>query len=75
MYTTAQGRKVNFPYAIAAKLVVKCSDDVRQVVTDMHKMFTELQNLDREISILRGENMRLKHENEFMLRMVNEKDV
>jgi hypothetical protein len=74
MYTTAQGRKVNFPYAIAAKLVVDCSDDVKQVVSDMHQMFTELQNLDREISILRGENMRLKHENEFMLRMVNERD-
>lgn len=37
MYTTAQGRKVNFPYAIAAKLVVNCSGDVKQVVSDMHR--------------------------------------
>lgn len=40
----------------------------------MHQIFTELKNLDREISVLLGENMRLKHENEFMLRIVNDRD-
>lgn len=71
-YRTSQGRIVEYPMAIAAK-AAKSTDDAREIVDKTFAIFRELQNVDMELITLREENKRLKHENEFMLRLINER--
>lgn len=72
-YKTAQGRSVEYPMQLAARLAKNGNDDTRELVDATHKIFRELQNLDYELTTLHEENKRLKHENEFMLRLINER--
>lgn len=72
-YKTSQGRTVEYPHSLAAKLLSKGCEDVTALVDASHKIFREMQNLDSELITLREDNKRLKHENEFMLRLINER--
>lgn len=71
-YKTSQGRTVEYPMALAAK-AAKSTDDAREIVDKTFSIFREMQNLDIELITLREENKRLKHENEFMLRLINDR--
>jgi len=73
-YRTSQGRTVDYPHGIAAKLLHKGCEDITSLVDATHKLFREMQNLDSELITLREENKRLKHENEFMLRLINARE-
>ena len=73
-YTTAFGRVVEYPFALAANAVRAGRDDVNQIVHDTHAIFSALQTADAAVITLRLENQRLKHENEFMLRLINDRD-
>lgn len=73
-YLTAQGTRVEYPFALAAKAARLGNDDINEIVSSSYKIFTCLQNADYELITLREENKRLKYENEFMLRLINEKE-
>jgi hypothetical protein len=75
-FRTVQGRDVEYPFEVIQKIhgsVSLLSDDGRAWALEYQRVFDQLSNLDRECTTLRGEITRLKHENEFMLRLVNEK--
>lgn len=70
-YKTSQGRIVEYPMAIAIKAE---TEDAKYVVGKTRAIFRELQNLDAELITMREENKRLRYENEFMLRLINERN-
>lgn len=72
MYKTCQGRTVEYPFVIAARLTAG-NDDQKQLVDSTHKVFRELQNLDCELITLRGEVQNLRAENQFLLKLINER--
>ena len=63
-YLTAQGIRVEYPFALSAKALRTSNEDILQIVNEIHKIFKCLQNADYELITLREENKRLKHENE-----------
>jgi len=73
-YKTTLGREIKFPYSIASKLLVDCSDDVRNLICDFSEAFEEIKRLDYEITNLRMTNQRLQHENDFMVKLINDRD-
>lgn len=73
-YLTARGRTVEYPYTLAAKVVCTQNDDLLEIVNATAEIFRELQYADYELITLRQENLRLKHENEFMIKLINSRD-
>lgn len=73
-YKTAFGKDIEYPYALAAKAVRTGSEDVIAVVNATHNIFTALQIADAEVITLREENKRLRYENEFIIRLINNKE-
>ena len=69
-YKTSQGRTVEYPMALAAKAE---TENAKYIVDKTYSIFRELQNLDIELITTREENKRLRYENEFMLRLINER--
>lgn len=74
MYKTSLGRVIEYPYRLMSQLAMHKNDKLRELVSVSKCMFDEIQRLDLHISKLIEENTRLKHENEFMLRLINERD-
>lgn len=73
-YLTAQGVRVEYPLALHAKALRTGNEDILQIVNETHSIFRCLQNADYELITLREENKRLKHENEFMIKLINLKE-
>lgn len=77
-YRTIQGRDVFHPYEAVTKICGNMSrsmgDDTKAWMTQYQRLFDEMVNLDRECTTLRDAKRRLEHENEFMLRLVNDRD-
>lgn len=63
-----------FSYKLAAHLARTGNDQVRALVAEAQKLHTTACELDAHVRTLTAENLRLKHENEFMLRLLNERD-
>lgn len=72
MYKTCQGRTVEYPFAIAARLT-SGNDEQKQLVDSTYNVFRELQNLDFELTTLRSEVQNLRAENKFLLKLINER--
>lgn len=73
-YTTALGAKVEFPYTLAAQAAKSNNEVAKEIVNAAHDIFRALQNSDNRVITLTAENQRLKHENEFMLRLLNNRE-
>ena len=76
-YKTIQGETIDYPFALSAKAAKGgkgASDAAREVASESYRMFQALTSLDREVSFLRQENQRLKHENQFMIRLINDRE-
>ena len=71
-YLTAQGRRVEYPLALHAEAVRTGNEDVLKIITATFEIFKCLQNADYELLTLRQEVQKLKYENEFMLKLVND---
>ena len=74
MYTTFRGIKVEYPYRLAAAAAKVGNDDVCKLVDHTHKIFRELQYADAQVITLREDVRRLRIENEFMLRLINDRN-
>ena len=77
-HKTIRGREIEYTYAVAAKIHGSShaakSKEAKAWMMAYQRAFDELTNLDMECVTLREENKRLRHENEFMLRLVNERE-
>jgi len=75
-YTTITGREVPYTWQVAAEVygnIQKASsEEAKHWMSSYKALFDETRELDLECATLRRENQRLRHENEFMLRLVNE---
>ncbi len=77
-HRTIYGREIEYPYAVAAKIHgsshAEKSEEANAWMMAYQRAFDDLTNLDMECVTLREENKRLRYENEFMLRLVNERE-
>ena len=77
-YKTIHGREVKFAYEVAVSIYGSLprakSEEAKAWLTAYQNAFDQLSNLDCECVTLREENKRLRYENEFMLRLVNDRE-
>ena len=73
-YKTSSGRTVEYPYALAAKAQKNGNDELRELINATVKIFSELQYADNEVVTLREEVRRLTAENNFMVRIMENRD-
>ena len=77
-WTPITGSTLEYPFALHAKIARsngKASrDDVLDVLEQTKRIHNEAVKMDVMIRELQAENLRLKHENEFMLKLISEKD-
>lgn len=79
-WITATGVELEYPLALHAKIIRENGfknvkfDDVMDVLNKANKIHTEALHMSRVIDQLRADNLRLKHENEFMLKLINERN-
>ena len=77
-HRTIHGREIEYTYAVAAKIHgsshAEKSEEAKAWMRMYQSAFNELTNIDMECVTLREENKRLRYENEFMLRLVNERE-
>jgi hypothetical protein len=59
---------------LGARFALRMTEAEKEIWVAHEKCYNRLVNSSFEISRLNGENLRLKHENEFMLRLVNRED-
>lgn len=72
-WTTSNGAKIEHAYSIAGLPASKWTERDKHWLTHYRHIEDVASALDREVFTLRAENLRLKHENEFMLRLINQK--
>jgi hypothetical protein len=73
-HITALGHSVEYAFRVLSKPMSKCTEKNKKFIDTYQRLFDVMIHLDNHIITLREENMRLKHENEFMLRLINERD-
>jgi hypothetical protein len=76
-WTCALGSKLEWPTKLHAKIAraTKPSrDDVLDVLAQAQRIHIEALRMDARIHELEADNLRLKHENEFMLRMLSDRE-
>lgn len=73
-WTTSHGIKIEYPARVAGKPLKDWDERDKQWVAKYTHLHAQAMRMDMELVALRAENLRLKHENEFMLRLINERD-
>lgn len=73
-YKTTIGACVEYPHAIAAQLLKVSGDDMlSEYITKTREIYSVLQSLDSMCITLKEENKRLLYENQFMIRLINDR--
>lgn len=73
-WTTSHGAKVEHPWRASGKQPKDWDERDKQWVQKYTHLHEQAMRMDMELVGLRAENLRLKHENEFMLRLINERE-
>lgn len=76
-WMTATGGRLDFPTALWAKIMQAGKlhrEDVMDALNEARRIHEEAISMNSRIIELEAQVLRLKHENEFMLRLVNERD-
>lgn len=78
-WTPMYGKVLSYPYALHTKVInLPMRDSTRdQVIGALNaakEWYDMALRLDAECRTLTNDNLRLKHENEFMLRQLNERE-
>jgi hypothetical protein len=63
--------KHKFNYSLCAALAKFPSDPIRELIADYSELHQEVQSIEHMLSLVTEEATRLKHENEFMLRLID----
>lgn len=75
-WTPANGDRLNFPYALWAKIARSSKvnhDDIMKALQESQRIHNAAVDMSNRIVELEAENRRLQHENEFMIRLVNDR--
>lgn len=72
-WTTSHGVRVEYPLAVTGKQPKDWDERDEHYVAAYTHLHEQAMRMDMELVALRAENLRLKHENEFMLRLINER--
>ena len=73
-FETLDGRKLYYPWAAAQKPSTEWTEHDKHWVTEYGSVFHALQSAEQEVLRLRADKLRLQHENEFMLRLINQRE-
>ena len=73
-WTTSHGVKVEHPLQASGKQPKDWDERDKKWVQKYTHLHEQAMRMDMELVTLRAENLRLKHENEFMLRLINERE-
>ena len=73
-WTNERGTTLEYPFALAAKAARSGNEDAIAVIEATRRIFDEAMRLDALVRELKAENQRLRHENEFMLRLLADRD-
>lgn len=76
-WKTATGTTLEYPLALHAKLLSadkRSRQDVDELMHAALQIHHEAQRMSNRIVELEQENLRLKHENEFMIRLVSQRE-
>jgi hypothetical protein len=76
-WVTALGKTLHYPTALHAKIARAARpdrEDVLDCLAQVRRIHEEAQRMSVRIGELEAENLRLRHENEFMLRLVNARE-
>lgn len=65
-------KRIEYPYHIAAKLVVQGDDSVNQLISDTKKIHTAYLDCMYDIGTLQKRINELEQENKFLLKTINE---
>lgn len=69
-YRALYGGDLEYPHAIAGPHHT-WNEQTRRWVAEYQRLFSHMQDCEREIITLREQNKRLQHENDFMLKLIN----
>ena len=75
-WVPAGGSQIEFPYALWAKLARSRQirrEDVMDALQESQRIHNEAMRLSSRVVELEAEAIRLRHENEFMLRLINDR--
>ena len=64
---------LEFPLALAVRASRSGNEDAMAVAEAAKRLHDEAMRLDALVHELKAENQRLRHENEFMMRLLNER--
>lgn len=77
-WTTANGHQLDFPTAIWSKIVRAGARpkhaDIMEALRETERIHNEAVTLSSRVTELEAQVLRLTHENEFMLRLLNDRD-
>ena len=73
-WTTSHGVRVEYPLGVTGKHLKDWDERDEHYVAAYTHLLEQAMRMDMELVALRAENLRLKHENEFMLKLINERD-
>lgn len=73
-HVTSLGHVLEYPYRILDRPMPKWTEADKDFVSKYQRLFNILCSVDNYVITLREENKRLQHENEFMLRLINERE-
>lgn len=73
-YKTFLSGYIEYPYALLQRIRDKkvSRDDFMELLSNYSDVFNKIQSADSHLITLTAENQRLRHENEFMLKLINE---
>lgn len=72
-YKTYLGKRVEYPYSLVAKIIKESKrEDVSLLIHKSKEIFDALRDVDGKLTTMVEENIRLKCENEFMIRFIND---
>ena len=77
-WKTVLGDQLEYPFMLHHRLARQKNpptrDDILEVMGMVTRIHEAAQRLDTKVSFLTEENTRLRHENEFMLKLINQRE-
>jgi hypothetical protein len=74
-HTTVLGKAVEFPHEVSGKPSIKWTEIDKHYLSKYTRLFDILLEIEYQFIALREDNKRLKCENEFMIKLINEREI
>lgn len=74
-WTTSHGARIDHPWQVSGKQPKDWDERDKHWVSHYSHLHEQAMRMDMELVGLRADNLRLQHENEFMLKLINQREV